>query len=263
MKGDLLVVLAHPDDEALACGGTLALCADAGIRVTLVCVTRGHAGLVRPDLGLTREALPLARERELRESAAILGVTRVVVLDHRDGLLPWRPAAPLVADLERLLLEVRPSAVITFGEDGLYWHPDHVFLADRLAEVVAAHADEAPCALYGVTLARGAIRAIVDAVRSAHDEVTDDVWGVEPNAFGLKAPEPTFGIDVRGVIGRKLRALHCHRSQLPASNALTWLTEAQAARWLGHEWFHPIDGNPATSSVLDRLPARVPPPGSE
>jgi LmbE family N-acetylglucosaminyl deacetylase len=253
MRPRLLVVLAHPDDESIACGGTLARCADAGIHTTLVCVTRGHAGELRADLGITRETLPGIRESELRDAAAVLGIHDLVILEHRDGLLPWRPAAPLVADIERLFLEVQPDVVITFGEDGLYWHPDHVFVADRTTDVVVAHAAERPCTLYGVTLAKGAIRGLVDEVRAGREGIADAVWGVEPNAYGIKANPPTVSIDVRPVIGRKLRALHCHRSQLPPSNALAWVTEAQAALWLGTEFFHVVEGSPRTSSVLDGI----------
>lgn len=257
MAPELLVVLAHPDDESIACGGTLALCADAGVHVTLVCVTRGHAGTLRADLGITRDQLPGVREQELRAAAAVLGIARVVVLDHRDGLLPWRPAAPLVEDLERVFLQVRPEAVVTFGEDGLYWHPDHVFIADRMTDVVMAHAGAFATALYGATLPPGAMRRVVDEIRTAHRGVGDDVWGVEPDAFGIKAPAPTLRVDVRPVVGRKLAALHCHRSQLPPSNALAWLDEAMAAKWLGTEFFHLVEGSPLSSSVLDRVGSAV------
>ena len=108
------------------------------------------------------------------------------------------------------------------------------------------------------------MRGLVDEMRAGREGVVDTVWGVEPDAFGIKANPPTVSIDVRPVIGRKLRALHCHRSQLPPSNALAWLTEAQAARWLGTEFFHLVEGSPATS-VLDGLAVTAtayPAPGS-
>lgn len=252
-------MLAHPDDESLACGGTLALCAGAGVEATLVCATRGHAGHVDAAGGVTREALPHVRERELREAAAILGVARVEVLDHRDGLLPWRPAAPVFDDLRRVVRDVRPHAVITFGEDGLYWHPDHMFIARQLRDVIVAEDGAVPCALYGVTLARGAMRRLVDRVRAEVEGVSDTLWGVEPDAFGLHAAPPTVTIDVRPVIERKVRALRCHRSQLPAPHPLAHLSEELAAETLGDEYFHLLAGSPLSSSFLDELASRAAP----
>src|SRR6478672_2526017 len=83
-EGGLLVALAHPDDESLV-GGTMALYADRGIPVTLLCATRGEVGEIAEGTGATPETLGEFRERELREAARIMGVRDVRFLDYRDS----------------------------------------------------------------------------------------------------------------------------------------------------------------------------------
>src|SRR6476469_6717278 len=80
----LLAVFAHPDDESIACGGLLALCADRGARVALICATHGeNRGGVRDEVWYEQRA------GELAEAARVLGIADVVLLDYRDGFLPW------------------------------------------------------------------------------------------------------------------------------------------------------------------------------
>src|SRR5262249_12900278 len=83
----VLAVFAHPDDESLACGGTLARLSDAGARVVLMCASHGERG----GLGGPVEdaALGHARAGELQETAATLGITNLIILNHPDGDLPW------------------------------------------------------------------------------------------------------------------------------------------------------------------------------
>src|ERR1700751_3666437 len=83
----ILAIFAHPDDESLACGGTLARLADGGARVVLMCASHGErGGLSGPvedaELGRTRA-------RELYEAAATLGISDVIILNHPDGDLRW------------------------------------------------------------------------------------------------------------------------------------------------------------------------------
>src|SRR5439155_12043827 len=85
----VLAVFAHPDDESLACGGTLARLADAGVRVILLCASRGEAGSISDPALVPDGDLGGVRTRELTAAAAILGVRDVLVLDHPDGDLRW------------------------------------------------------------------------------------------------------------------------------------------------------------------------------
>ncbi len=208
----VLVVHAHPDDESITTGGTLATLVDRGALVTLVTCTRGERGEVIPEHlrhlegtpGLVRE-----RERELAEALAALGVT-----DHRwlgaqgarrEGLPPRRYAdsgmrwgasgraeplpdpAPdslcaaelgeVAADLASVILDVRPDVVVSYGADGGYGHPDHVRAAEA-ARRAASVLDVPFCAI-------------------------------------ASPEEPaSIEVDVAPVLERKRRALRAHRTQL-------------------------------------------------
>src|SRR4029450_12853069 len=86
----VLGIFAHPDDESLACGGTLARLADAGARVIVMCASQGEAGsLCDPSLVPEGESRACGRVRELNDAAAVLGVSEVIILDHPDGDLRW------------------------------------------------------------------------------------------------------------------------------------------------------------------------------
>src|SRR5215207_2399139 len=84
----LLAVFAHPDDESYVCGGTLARYAAAGVRVVLLCATRGEAGEIADPALAARDELPAMREAELRAAAERLGIVEIHLLDYQDGTLP-------------------------------------------------------------------------------------------------------------------------------------------------------------------------------
>ena len=236
----LLAVFAHPDDESLACGGLLAWCADRGARVSILCVTRGERGEQRSKAKGQRSKADLGdmRARELQAAARVLGVAEVAMLSYEDGMLPWVDAATLEADIHEAIRRRRPDVVITFGEDGLYWHPDHIAVHERTTAVVAALGQEAP-ALYYVTMPPGRMRAVVDAVAAQRPDPTSPLFilGIsDADAFGTLASDPTLVVEAGPFAVRKLAAIRCHRSQL-ADDALEILSEEDAVRFLGTEHF--------------------------
>jgi LmbE family N-acetylglucosaminyl deacetylase len=134
----MLAIFAHPDDETMGPGGTLAKYTQAGVRVHYLCATRGEAGTVDPKLladGLTVAAL---RTRELHASAQVLGLASVSFLDYRDSGMLGAPdnqhpdslfAAPLAEVAERIadhIRRLRPDTIITHDQYGWYGHPDHI-----------------------------------------------------------------------------------------------------------------------------------------
>lgn len=251
----LLAVVAHPDDEALACGGTLARAAEAGHRVTVVSATRGGAG--RPLVeggrgGDARLALMAARELELRAAAALLGVDRVEVLGYRDGFLQQTPPGTLDREIANVVSDVRPDALVTFGLDGLYWHPDHVAIWERTTAAVRAVTNCRP-AVYHVVLLAGAIEGLVAAVRAESPEADERLFDIPPRAFGLLAPPPTLALDVTPVIDRKLAAIRAHASQLGPSHPLAHVGRDVALAWIGAEYFRLAPDSPSRSSFLDTL----------
>lgn len=240
-----LAVFAHPDDESLACGGLLARCATLGARVSLLCVTRGDAG----GRGETRV-------RELEAAAQVLGVTDVVILDNQDGMLPWVDAETLEADIRDTIRRRHPDVVITFGEDGLYWHPDHIAVHERTTDAVAALGEDAP-ALYYVTMPPGRMRAVLDAVAHRRPgQPSGRILGIaDVDAFGALAAAPTLVIEAGEFAGRKLAAIKCHRSQLDG-DALDLLSEGDAVRVLGTEHFRLARAGSRGDTFIERFSLR-------
>lgn len=247
MRGrSLLAVFAHPDDESLACGGLLAWCADLGARVSLVCLTRGEHGGA-PDAPVD-PALGAVRLAELQAAAQTLRLSTVTVLDHEDGMLPWVDADRLKEDIAEAIAQCRPDVVVTFGEDGLYWHPDHIAVHERTTAAVAALGAEAP-ALYYVTMPPGAMRALVEASSQAEAHVL----GIEnADAFGAQAAPPTLVVDVGAYAARKLAALQCHRTQV-RGGAIARLDEGDARRLLGIEHYRRADVGSRAEAFIEWL----------
>jgi N-acetyl-1-D-myo-inositol-2-amino-2-deoxy-alpha-D-glucopyranoside deacetylase len=135
----LLLVHAHPDDEAITTGGAMRKAHDEGHRVVLVTATRGEVGEIsNMDEAASRPRLAEIRTEELRRAGEILGVDRQVFLDYRDSGMRGtgdneNPAsfhqAPLAEATEKLaavLREERPEVVVTYDPTGTYFHPDHI-----------------------------------------------------------------------------------------------------------------------------------------
>src|SRR5665648_3573 len=123
MAMQMLLMFAHPDDESFALGGTIAKYAEQGVNVTLVSATKGEAGKAA---GFCKpEELGALREKELHSAAGILGISNVIFLGYRDKEVPIAPPLEIVEKLVRIIREVRPQVIITFGADGASVHRDH------------------------------------------------------------------------------------------------------------------------------------------
>ena len=301
----LLAVFAHPDDESITCGGLLSWCAHLGADVALLCLTRGEHGQdgrepvkskAPSDQGAGRDGpragrpgqgaadLARTRGRELECAARELGVKKVTLLEHADGMLPWLDAARLEADIDAAIRRQRPDAAITFDEDGLYGHPDHVAAHERTTAAVAGLDESAP-ALYYVTVPPGAMRAVADHVarrlRARADGTTPGIPGNQghgrgardggggrpapvalppgstsilgiddPDAFGAEAPAPTLVVDARAFAAAKLAALACHATQF-RGGALEAISPEDAPRLLGVEHYRRAAVGAAGPSFLD------------
>ncbi|MYD69979.1 MAG: PIG-L family deacetylase [Acidobacteria bacterium] len=226
----LMTFFAHPDDESLAAGGLIASCAAAGSTVTLVVATRGEAGPGREGAKLAA-----VRTREMEAAARVLGASELVWLDYPDGLLPSADAGQLEGDIARTVAARRPEQLVTFDRDGLYWHPDHVALHERVTAAIEELGDDAP-GLWYVTMPHGAMRAVADHA-AARGRSRAPILGVDdPDAFGAEAPAATITLDVRRHAARKLAALACHATQFHGS-ALAAIAPAEAVPLLGREQY--------------------------
>jgi LmbE family N-acetylglucosaminyl deacetylase len=249
----VLAVFAHPDDESLACGGTLARLTDGGARVVVLCASHGEHGSLSDSALVGGGDLGTVRVRELREAAGVLGVSDVIVFDHPDGELRWADVPNLHAEIVMTIARFRPAAVITFGEDGLYWHLDHVGVHERTTTAVRSLGCDAPL-LYYVTMAKGAMNGLVSAARGHTDAPAEPTfWGIEPEAFGDHAAPPDFVVDVRAWVPRKLDALRRHRTQMGRRSPIAWIADEDARRWLGHEQFRRASADRPHAAFLEHL----------
>lgn len=134
----LVTFHAHPDDEAIATGGTMARAAAAGHRVVLVTATAGDRGEVAEGFLAPGETLAQRRTAELAAAGEILGVARIEVLGYRDSGMMGTPANDdpecfwqadvdeAAARLAAILTEESADVLTIYDDHGNYGHPDHV-----------------------------------------------------------------------------------------------------------------------------------------
>jgi len=239
----LLAVFAHPDDESLICGGTLARYAAAGVAVTLVCATRGQAGDSADPAVASAEMLAAAREAELREAAAALGVADVRLLDYRDGTLAEVPFPEGAERLGALVAATRPTVVITFGPEGVYGHPDHVavhrwtkeaFHLARSAEGEPAAADGRPRRLYYCAPPRSWYRALSERARVLS---LPDRYGPMLDWLGVPDELVTARLDVAAAAPARMAAIRAHVTQREINEPFFVLPDADMLELLAAEWF--------------------------
>ncbi len=124
-KQKLVAIFAHPDDEAFGPGGTLALYSKTH-DVHLICVTHGESGNNHngDTIGLGN-----IREKELLSSANILGIKKVLFLNHTDGTLSNNMYKDIARDIRQITDELKPEIFMTFDERGVSGHIDHIAVA--------------------------------------------------------------------------------------------------------------------------------------
>ena len=260
---------AHPDDEALATGGTMARMADEGHRVVLVVATSGEEGEPVPGVRATGESLGDRRVAELAEAAEILGVERLVNLGYRDSGMVGedangRPDCFWQADVDEAaaylasaLADEAPDVLVVYDPDGGYGHPDHIQVhrvGHRWAEM--ADIDR----VRWVTMNRDAIRTSIEAALADEDSWSDDGMleqrrdRAESESFGMPDAEITHAIDVSTVIGRKRAAIAAHASQIGPESFFLAMPDEQFASAFGTEWFvdpgNPRRGGPQRTDLL-------------
>lgn len=230
MSRSLVAIVAHPDDESLIAGGTLALAAAAGTPTGIVSLTRGEHGPIAEGALTDRDRLGDVRGAELQRAAHQLGVDWAICLRHPDGELPWVDREAAAAELAAVLAGHAPAAVLTFGADGLYWHPDHG--AAREIALGALRRLPAPVEVYEAAWPAGLFGELVAA--AAERGLPTGLWGLEPEAFGTDRA-PTVVVDVRPALARKLAALRAHRTQIGPDHLIASLPDDLAERFLAEE----------------------------
>lgn len=213
----LLAVFAHPDDETFRPGGTLALLSQLGVHVELLTFTRGGAGSCGDPPICIPEELPTVRERELRCACDALGIHPLHLLDWPDGHLPDADPEKMIAEILTVVHDVHPQVLLSFGQDGLSGHPDHI-AAGQWAEK-AFHRAEGVAALYTVAVPRSLAQELnMQQVHSVPDET-----------IALK-------VNVSSVWETKTAAMRCHATQLSSSPMMN-APEDRQRLFFGHEHF--------------------------
>jgi LmbE family N-acetylglucosaminyl deacetylase len=248
----LMAVHAHPDDEASSTGGVLALYSDQGIRTVVVTCTNGEfgdaPGGVKPGQdGHEEQAVAQLRLSELRQSCKILGVTELELLGYHDSGMPeWDykdrpeafcniPQAEVAARIGGLIEAYRPQVVITYDDNGLYQHPDHVH-ASRSAQAAVA-ATGIPAKLYLSALRGSDWQKLNEALREQGIEVPErEVTPQMQQKMADDEARITTTVDILPLLGRKRDALLAHASQIQDS----WFSQIPpqiAATVFGREHF--------------------------
>ena len=185
----LMVVVAHPDDDAYGMAGTVALHADdPGFRYVLVHATDGAAGDIHPDFPATRETLGAVRRAEDEHAWRALGRSpdRHEWFGYDDGGLAAVPFEELVDRIAGLLRDERPDVVGTFGPDGITGHPDHIRVGAATDEAFDRVAAEPGPGLHRL-------------VHGALPESVFQRWNETRRRKGLAPWDPTAVYHLRGV----------------------------------------------------------------
>jgi len=129
-------IYAHPDDETFGCASLIRELADQDNEPVLLCATRGDAGKTGRLGEMTREELAVLREQELRTAGDIMGLSVIHHLGYPDGKLKDVPRAELVEHIVQFIQYHQLAVVVTFPEDGVSGHLDHIAIHHATNEAI-------------------------------------------------------------------------------------------------------------------------------
>ena len=207
-KGGLLLVMAHPDDESMGAGGLVLRHTRNGIATQLICATYGEAGWMGKPLGSKAADLPEIRAQELEAAAQALALSGVELWDYPDGGLETSDQKELTQRIWEQISKVRPKAVVGWGPDGGYGHPDHIAVGACTDAAVAAMTEGERPSLYHL--------AVDSQLADFYQEATHLAPSSNGNGMHLRPQENVdLVIELNAdEVMMKLRAIDCHRSQL-------------------------------------------------
>jgi LmbE family N-acetylglucosaminyl deacetylase len=248
----VLAVFAHPDDEGFGSGGTLAMLAVQGARITLVCATNGDVGEIS-DPGLATPAtLAQVRQEELRQAMTITGVGDVRFLNYRDSgmagtadnqhpnSLHQAPGDKVVEQLTDIIREVRPDLMMTHDPSGGYGHPDHKAVCRHTTTAWEASASNdgggpGQAALYYASFPRSAFRRMWQEMLDLG--ISPPFASLDIESLGTPDEEVTTVVDVTARVDTKIASLNCHRTQLDPNGPFAQLPEEKNREYMSVEYF--------------------------
>lgn len=264
----MLLVHAHPDDESIGTGATMAKYAAEGAGVTLVTCTLGELGeIIPPDLvHLAADAdggLGQYRIGELAAACAALGVT-----DHRflGGPGRWRDSGMMgeptndapgcfwqadvdeaAGELLRVIREVRPQVLISYDHNGFYGHPDHI-QAHRVAKRAFELSDGLVSKFYATALPRSVLADAIATMRGSDGSLPGgapsftQLESVDDFPFGVPDELVTTEIDAGEYLEQKLAAMRAHATQIAVDSPFFAFSDNVAQRALGREYYTLLAG---------------------
>jgi N-acetyl-1-D-myo-inositol-2-amino-2-deoxy-alpha-D-glucopyranoside deacetylase len=253
----LLLVHAHPDDEAISSGGVMMKAKAHGHRVVLVTATRGEAGeIYNMDEAAARPRLGEIRTEELKAADEILGVDRQEFLGYRDsGMVDTAdnkdPRSFHQAKLDEaagrlavFVREERPDVVITYAEDGVYGHPDHI----KAHQVTNAALDLveregwSPNKLYYTAIPRSMMEAFIQQM----PEEAQRAMSGNMRIAGTPDELITTRVDVHDYVDRKRDAFRAHVSQNDPNSWFNTMASQIYELAFGTEYFQLVRGKPGS-----------------
>jgi LmbE family N-acetylglucosaminyl deacetylase len=229
----LLAVFAHPDDESMGMGGTLAKYAAQGVETYLVCASRGERGWFGPEeqnpgLG----ALGQLREKELENAVRELGIKGLYFLDYIDGEVDRVEPAEAIGKIATHIRRIMPQVVVSFPPDGNYGHPDHIAVGQFTNAAIVCAADASyqdpenfashrVSKLYYMVDSEDFINLVMPFVGDLTFPMDDQLRGEVP----WKDWMITTRLDMAEHCHTAWRAIQCHQSQLPSLGLLAGVHE--------------------------------------
>ena len=258
----VLLVHAHPDDETINNGATMAMYAALGASVTLVTCTRGEEGEVLiPELShLAASATDSLGQHRITELA--LAMKELGVADHRflgEGVKLYRDSGMMgtepnnrpdvfwQADLDeaadllvRVIDEVKPHVLITYDEFGGYGHPDHI-QAHRVAMRAAEKSEWDIPKIYWNVMPISVIQEGIDAMKG----IDSDFWGAEKAEDLPFAKDDSFVhalVDGNAYVNKKMNAMKAHSTQIAVDGPFFALSNNVGLQVWGNEYYTLVKG---------------------
>ena len=202
---NILVLTAHPDDESFLAAGTIYANSQAGGKAFLVCATLGEKGQSHLEEPMDEQHLKQVRRHELEQAAQIVGVNNLKILDFPDGQVEENKQA-ILSEVEKLWEEINPEVIVSFGPDGITGHKDHIAISDVAKKLAEKHkATLAMC-----TIAKDVADVASEWLKSRRKTIghySEDECKMQPENL-------TISINTE----IKLKAVRCHKSQVPEEN---------------------------------------------
>ncbi len=262
MERSLLLVHAHPDDESIGTGATMAKYAAEGARVTLVTCTLGELGeIIPPDLShLLPDELGQHRIVELDRACAALGVTDHRFLggegryrdsgmmglpDNDDPRSFWQAGVDeAAAALAQIIDEVAATAIVTYDANGFYGHPDHIQahrVTRRAHELTGGNAR-----LYATAMPRSVLAQAV--------ELPEDSWFIANRDLSVASDDDqvTTEIDATRYLDAKREAMRAHETQITVDGDFFALSNELGQRISATEYYTRLDGPLVPGSRRER-----------